>query len=101
MSGLRSEAAKRLRDEGRQRAISARRRAGQIEHTTTRSAMFMSETLARDRYLDRLEEAQEGRIARQAAELRRLERVRHRAERRLLRVWQRTDELRATMEVAG
>ncbi len=62
--------------------------------------MYMSETLARDRYQDRLEQAQDGRIARQAAELRRLERVRQRAERKLLRAWQRTDELRATIEAA-
>jgi len=63
--------------------------------------MYTSETLARDRYRDRLEQAQEGRIARQAAELRRLERVRQRAERKLLRAWERADELRATLEVAG
>jgi hypothetical protein len=64
-------------------------------------SMYMSETLARDRYRDRLEQAQESRIARQAAELRRLERVRQRAERKLLRAWQRADELRMTIEIAG
>jgi hypothetical protein len=63
--------------------------------------MYMSETLARDRYLDRLEQAQEGRVARQTAELRRLERVQHRAERKLLRAWQRADKLRTTIEAAG
>jgi len=63
--------------------------------------MYMSETLAKDRHLDRLELAQEIRIARQAAELRRLERVRQRAERKLLRAWQRADELRMTIETAG
>jgi len=63
--------------------------------------MYMSETLAKDRHLDRLEQAQEIRIARQAAELRRLERVRQRAERKLLRAWQRADELRMTIETAG
>ena len=63
--------------------------------------MYMSETLARDRYRELLEQAQEDRIARQAAELRRLERIRQRAERKLLRAWQRTDELRTTMEIAG
>jgi hypothetical protein len=63
--------------------------------------MFTSETLARDRNRDRLEQAQELRVARQAAELRRLERVRQRAERKLLRVWERTDELRATIEAVG
>jgi len=63
--------------------------------------MYMSETLARDRYRDLLEQAQEDRIAWQAAELRRLERIRQRAERKLLRAWQRADELRMTMEIAG
>jgi hypothetical protein len=65
------------------------------------TTMYMSETLARDRYRELLEQAQEDRIARQAAELRRLERIRQRAERKLLRAWQRTDELRTTMEIAG
>jgi hypothetical protein len=63
--------------------------------------MYLAETLARDRYLDRLEQAQESRLARQAAELRRLERARERAERRLLRAWKRADELRMTIGVAG
>ena len=63
--------------------------------------MYISETLARDRYREQLEQAQEDRIAWQAAELRRLERIRQRAERKLLRAWQRTDELRTTMEIAG
>jgi len=63
--------------------------------------MYLSETLARDRYLDRLEQAQQSRIARQAAELRRLDRIRQRAERKLLRAWQRADELRTSIETAG
>lgn len=63
--------------------------------------MFMAETLARERKLDRLEQARDSRLARQAAELRRLERVRQRAERKLLRAWQRADELRTTLEAAG
>jgi hypothetical protein len=63
--------------------------------------MYLSETLARDRHRDQLEQAQQQRIARQAAELRKLDRIRERAERKLLRVWQRSDELRTTIEVAG
>ena len=63
--------------------------------------MYMSETLARDRHKDQLEYAREARLARQAAELRRLERVRQRAERRLLRAWRRADELRSMLEAAG
>ena len=63
--------------------------------------MYMSETLARDRHHGQLEKAHQERLARQAAELRRLERVRQRAERRLLRAWERADELRAMLEAAG
>jgi len=63
--------------------------------------MYMSETLARDRYQSQLESAQQARLARQASELRRLERVRRRAERRLLRAWRRADELRTMLEAAG
>ena len=62
--------------------------------------MYMSEALARDRYRSGLESAQQARLARQAAELRRVERVRQRAERRLLRAWQRADELRTMLEAA-
>jgi cysteinyl-tRNA synthetase len=63
--------------------------------------MYMSESLGRDRHRDQLERAQHARLARQAAELRRLVRIRQRAERRLLRAWQRADELRTTIEATG
>jgi len=63
--------------------------------------MYLSETLARDRSSARHEEAQHARIARQAAELRKLDRMRQRAERKLLRAWQRSDELRASIEAVG
>ena len=64
--------------------------------------MYMVQTLARDhRSSDLYEQARQTRVARQAAELRKLERIRHRAERKLLRAWQRADELRATIETAG
>jgi hypothetical protein len=63
--------------------------------------MYTSETLAKDRHHNRLRQAQENRLARQAAELRRLERTRQRAERKLQRTWQRARELRTTLEVAG
>lgn len=61
--------------------------------------LYLSETLARDRSSARHQQAQHARIARQAAELRKLDRMRQRAERRLLRAWQRSDELRASIEV--
>jgi hypothetical protein len=63
--------------------------------------MFTSETLANDRHLDRLRQAQETRLARQAAELRRLERTKQRAERKLRHAGQRAHELRATLEAVG
>ena len=63
--------------------------------------MYLSETLARDRSSKLHEQARQTRIARQAAELRKLERIRQRAERKLLRVWKRADELRASIEAVG
>jgi hypothetical protein len=63
--------------------------------------MYLSETLARDRSSDLHHEARQTRIARQAAELRKLERIQQRAERKLLRAWQRADELRTSIEAAG
>ena len=60
--------------------------------------MYLSETLARDRYRDQLDQAREGRLARHARELRKLERVQQRAERKLLRAWRRSDEVRTLLE---
>jgi hypothetical protein len=60
--------------------------------------MYLSETLARDQTLYYLERAREARLARRAAELRKLERARRRAERRLLRAWRRSDEVRAVLD---
>jgi hypothetical protein len=70
-------------------------------HTMQRSIMYMSQTLSTDRYKRELESAQQARLARQAAELRRVERVRRRAERKLLRAWKRADELRTMLEAVG
>ena len=63
--------------------------------------MYMSETLTRERNTAQLEKAQQARLARQAAELRKLARIRQRAERKLLRVWRRSDELRTMIGAAG
>lgn len=63
--------------------------------------MYLSETLARDRYTDLHAKAQQARLARQAAELRKLARIRQRAERKLLRAWRRSDELRTMIGAAG
>jgi hypothetical protein len=63
--------------------------------------MFTSQTLAHDRHQDRLRQAQESRLARRAAELRRLERQTQRAERKLRHAGQRAHELRGTLGAAG
>ncbi len=63
--------------------------------------MYLSETLARDRSIDLREKAQQARLARQAAELRKLARIQQRAERKLRRAWQRADELRTMIGAAG
>jgi hypothetical protein len=60
--------------------------------------MYLSETLARDQTLYHLERARDARLARRAAELRKLERARRRAERKLLRAWRRSDEVRALLD---
>ena len=60
--------------------------------------MYLSEMLARDRTLDQLDQAREARLARHARELRKLERVRLRAERKLLRAWRRSDEVRTLLD---
>ena len=60
--------------------------------------MYLSETLARDRHRDQLDKAREARLARHARELHKLERARQRAERKLLRAWRRSDEVRTLLE---
>lgn len=62
---------------------------------------YLSGNLAQIRRSDLYEQAQRARIARQAAELRKLERVQRRAERKLLRAWRRADELRAVIDAVG
>jgi hypothetical protein len=63
--------------------------------------MYTSEILARERHRDQLDRAHLTRVARQAAELRKLERIKQRAERKLRRTWRRADELRTLIEAAG
>jgi hypothetical protein len=70
-------------------------------HTMRGITMYVQECLARDRYRDRLREADEDRAAYQVAELRKMERRRDRAERELLNVWRRVDQLRSMLESAG
>jgi hypothetical protein len=70
----------------------------QVTHTMQRSTMYISQALAQDRHLAEMQWAHQARIANQAARLRRVERIQQRAERKLLRAWQRADELRTTIE---
>jgi hypothetical protein len=59
--------------------------------------MYASESIARQRHAERLKQAHEERAARQLAELRKLDRVRQRAERKLLSAWERADELKGIL----
>ena len=60
--------------------------------------MYIAESLVRDRHREHLKQAQQERSARHVAELRKLDRIRQRAERDLLRAWERTDELNGLLE---
>ena len=59
--------------------------------------VYMSDSIARQRNAERLKEAQQERSARQVSELQKLERVRQRAERKLLSAWERSDDLRSQL----
>jgi hypothetical protein len=59
--------------------------------------MYVGEYLVKERHQERLRRAQEERAARQVTELRRLERRSQRAERELLAVWQRVEQLRSAL----
>jgi len=63
--------------------------------------MYVQERLAKERQRERLKQAQDDRAAYQAAELKKVERRRERAERQLLHAWQRVDQLRSMLESAG
>jgi hypothetical protein len=63
--------------------------------------MYMPPAVARDRYLGQLEQARRARMAYQATQLRKVQRIQQRAERRLLRAWERADELRTMIETTG
>jgi hypothetical protein len=59
--------------------------------------MYTQEYLVRERQRERLRQAEQERTASQAAELRKLEKRQARAERQLLHVWQRVEQLRSAM----
>ena len=63
--------------------------------------MYTQEYLAKERQRERLKLAEQQRSARQATDLRRLEKRQVRAERELLSAWQRVEQLRAKLGTAG
>jgi hypothetical protein len=63
--------------------------------------MNIQQSLASERQHDRLRQASEQRSAQQAAELRRLDRRQVRAERELLRAWQRVEQLHSLRSEAS
>jgi len=63
--------------------------------------MYVQEFLAKERQHERLKQAREERVGQQVAELKKVERRRHRAERDLVRAWRRVDQLRSMIEVAS
>lgn len=56
--------------------------------------MYVEQYVTRERHQERLRQAEEGRAGQQVSELRKLERRQERAERQLVRAWQRVVELR-------
>ena len=56
--------------------------------------MYVEQYVTRERHQERLRQAEEGRAGQQVSELRKLERRQERAERQLVRAWQRVIELR-------
>jgi hypothetical protein len=63
--------------------------------------MYMSEMLIRDQHSERLKQAHESRLARQAWEIRHLHRLQQRAERQLREVHDRAKELGVTISATS
>jgi hypothetical protein len=59
--------------------------------------MYTHEYLVKERHQERLKQAEAERTAHQISELRKLEKRQERAERELLRAWQRVEQLRSLM----
>ncbi len=56
--------------------------------------MYVEQYVTKERHQERLRQAEEGRAGQQVSELRKLERRQERAERQLVRAWQRVIQLR-------
>jgi hypothetical protein len=61
--------------------------------------MYVEQYIVQHKQQERLRRAEEEQIGRQAAQMRKLEKRRERAERQLLQAWQRVDQLRETMSL--
>lgn len=59
--------------------------------------MYVEQYLVKERHRERMRQAEEGRVAQRIVELRKLEKQQERAERQLLQVWQRVEQLRSIM----
>jgi hypothetical protein len=59
--------------------------------------MYTQEYLVKERHQERLRQAEDERAASQVVKLRKLEKRQQRAERQLLSVWQRVEQLRSLM----
>ena len=57
--------------------------------------MYVEQYVTKERHQERLRQAEEVRAGQQVSELRKLEKRQERAERQLLHVWQRVEQLRS------
>jgi hypothetical protein len=59
--------------------------------------MYVEQYLVKERHQERLRQAEEERAGHRIVELRKLQKQQERAERQLLQVWQRVEQLRSIM----
>ena len=62
--------------------------------------MYIQQCLVKERHQERIKRAERERAGQRIAELRKLEKQRERAERRLLQVWQRVDQARSIISTS-
>lgn len=62
--------------------------------------MYVEQYIARDKHQERLKRAEEEQLGRQVAQMRKLEKRRERAERQLLRAWERVEQLRDVLSLS-
>ncbi len=62
--------------------------------------MYVEQYIARDKHQERLKRAEEEQLGRQVVQMRKLEKRRERAERQLLRAWERVEQLRDVLSLS-